>query len=207
MIGVVTLLTIAAETESRYSFGCRGAAALHESRQSETMASTRFRISEVYAVADADEQARGVADLQSRRILAQLGATFELQDVAMALIVQVAVRRVEDLRKTGISGFALKQHTGSDTPGPEQRVPRDELPANDVVGRRLVVTDHRLVEIVCTQDAGSQQLHLVRNLVAPGARERFDASRGGRSRELRIEHIENGLETLSQLLERRGAVR
>src|SRR5882757_8274201 len=87
IIGAVTLLTIAAVTESRYSFGCRGAAALHESKHSETIVSTRFRISEVYSVADADEQPRGVADLQCRRILAQFGTRFDLQDVAMALIV------------------------------------------------------------------------------------------------------------------------
>src|SRR6267154_4188667 len=122
MIGPVTLLTIAAVTGSRYSSGWRGELALQASRLSETSMRMRFRISEVDAVADAHEQARGVANLQARGILADLGAALNLQYVAMPLIVEVPVRSIENRGEARIGGFALKQHAWADAPGSEQRV-------------------------------------------------------------------------------------
>src|SRR3977135_4224408 len=130
IIGAVTLLTIAAVTGSRYSSGWGGGVALHASRQSETSVTTRLRISEVDAVADAHEQPRGVADLQPCGTLAQLGPCLDLQNATMALIVEVSVRRVDNRCVPGICGRALKQHAGTDTPGSKQRVTRDELPAD-----------------------------------------------------------------------------
>src|SRR5262249_11031202 len=121
MIGAVTLLTMAAVTGSRYSFGGRGAA-LQQTRLSETMASRRVRILEVYAVADADEQPRRVADLQSRRVLAKLGTALDLQDVSVALVVEVAIGCIEDRRVASVGFLALEQHSRTNTPRAEYRV-------------------------------------------------------------------------------------
>jgi len=119
MIGELTLLTIAAVTGSRNSFGCRGGRDLQPaSRLRATSMGMRFRISEVDSVADADKQPRGVADLETRRILAQLGPTFDLQHMTMPLIIDVPIRRIENRCESGIRDLALEQETRTGAPEP-----------------------------------------------------------------------------------------
>src|SRR3569833_3211899 len=118
MMGEFTLLTIAAVTGSRNSFGCRGGRDLQPaSRLNATSMGMRFRISEIDSVADADKQPRRVADLEARGILAQLGPAFDLQYMTMPLVVDVSVRSIEDRRKAGVSDLALKQVARACAPG------------------------------------------------------------------------------------------
>src|SRR5438046_5081880 len=110
MIGAVTLLSMAAVTGSRNSSGWRGPLDLKEaSRLSVTRMRMRFRISEVDAVADADKQSRGVADLETGGILAQFGATFDLQHMTMPLIINVSVRSIENRCEARIGDLPLEQ--------------------------------------------------------------------------------------------------
>src|SRR5882757_6111635 len=207
MIGLVTLLTIAAVTGSRNSSGCRGGLALHDSRLSETSMRMRFRISEVDAVADADKQPRGVAYFQSGGILAQLGTAFDLEYVAMALIVDVTVRSIEDRRIARIGDFTLEQNAGSGSPGPKHRKTGDVLPTEHIVGRCRVIPYDDLVEVIRPQQARAQQLYLVGDVVALCAGEFLDAAGGRGVGQFCIEHVHNGLEALTQLLEGRYRVR
>src|SRR4051794_7715322 len=152
MIGAVTLLTMAAVTGSRNSSGWRGPLDLQEAnRLSETRMRMRFRISEVDAVADTDKQSRGVADLETRGILAQLGATFDLQHMTMPLVVNVPIRSIENRCKARIGDLPLEQEARTGSPGTKHRVARNKLPAEDVVCRRRIVPHNQLIEIVLPQ--------------------------------------------------------
>src|SRR5512142_1500851 len=139
MMGVLTLLTMAAVTGSRNSSGWRGPLDLQAaSRLSETRMRMRFRISEVDAVADAYKQPRGVADLETGGILAQLGPTFDLQHMTMPLIVNVPIRCIKNRCESGIADLPLEQEARTGSPGTEHREARNVLPAENVIRRSRI---------------------------------------------------------------------
>src|SRR5271155_4086253 len=89
-MGVLTVVISAAVSGSRYSGG-RWAGkvqpALPAISSPRHNAIKRQRMSEVHPVADADEQARGVTDLQDVRVAADFGAGLDLDHAAVALPV------------------------------------------------------------------------------------------------------------------------
>src|ERR1700722_3682809 len=103
-MGVLTVVTSAAVSGSRYSGG-RWAGKVHPLLTSSSPRHNAIkweRMSEVHPVADADEQARGIAYRQDFGVAADFSAGLDLDHAAVVLPVGVRVGIVEVLHRTGV---------------------------------------------------------------------------------------------------------
>src|SRR5271155_1994983 len=152
-IGAVTVVTSAAVSGSRYSGGAGVGKVQPASPTVRPARSVRhklfrlLRMSEVHPVADADEQAGGVADLQDLRIAADFGAGLDLDHPAVALPVRVGVGIVEVLHRSGVIHDPLRQDPWPDAPCAPERIPGDVVHSARVCRGGMVVAQDELVKI------------------------------------------------------------